>query len=468
MKKSIIIVVMALSKILKLINQLEILICALSNKIWSVLWIYIILMSLIIWFFVLQKRKSGEKIEDPSHVEKTYSLKIFFASLSGSLGLGSIIFVSSALIAGGPSVIIWLWVGFLLGRLIKIAEIYFSLKNPYTLQENNTRFCGPMVYSRKAFPGILGIIMSIVLSMTFLIYSVEIYQFSSLVSFISILLKKIFYKLFSIVIINKHYFYVKFFVTAGLITLLFMQSRGRFLEIRARTTITFMSLYLIFFLFIFFKKYYLVPSIIKQIIISVKGSTQIPFYVPIAKGMATAIYSGDVGIGYEGMMQRYNKHSKEHLKTAFFMSRGVALDAIVCSMTIIILLLFYGTNITSYAKLGELGLITKIFSSFPMGQVFFTLLCFLSGFSTVCAYFHIGSVTFKYLYHQFVKKSFPICEKNFMFLYYGFAVLLFTLSPFYNTSTIRNLMSLASGILIFFNCIVLVKLFTMEKSNKNE
>ena len=45
------------------------------------------------------------------------------AALAGSMGIGNIVGVATALTAGGPGAIFWMWVSALLGAMTKYAEI---------------------------------------------------------------------------------------------------------------------------------------------------------------------------------------------------------------------------------------------------------------------------------------------------------------------------------------------------------
>ena len=49
-------------------------------------------------------------------------------ALAGTLGVGNITGVASALIAGGPGAIFWMWIGALLVLAVKYAEVYFAVR----------------------------------------------------------------------------------------------------------------------------------------------------------------------------------------------------------------------------------------------------------------------------------------------------------------------------------------------------
>ncbi len=65
---------------------------------------------------------------DESNKRGTHPLKVFFAGISGSIGISNVIGVCTAVQFGGPGAIFWLWIASLLGMIVKYAEIYLGIK----------------------------------------------------------------------------------------------------------------------------------------------------------------------------------------------------------------------------------------------------------------------------------------------------------------------------------------------------
>lgn len=70
------------------------------------------------------------------------------AALAGSMGIGNIAGVATALTLGGPGAIFWMWVSALFGMMTKYAEILLGYRFRYK-DKNGEWFGGPMVYIKK-------------------------------------------------------------------------------------------------------------------------------------------------------------------------------------------------------------------------------------------------------------------------------------------------------------------------------
>ena len=77
-----------------------------------------------------------------------HTLKSLFTALGGSIGIGSIAGVASALSVGGPGSIFWMWISALLGMMIKFSEIALAVK--YREKTSFGFRGGPMFYIHKA------------------------------------------------------------------------------------------------------------------------------------------------------------------------------------------------------------------------------------------------------------------------------------------------------------------------------
>lgn len=84
----------------------------------------------------------------PSASGQVSSFEAMSTALAGSMGIGNIAGVASALAAGGPGAIFWMWVSSAFGMMTKYAEIVLGYR--YRHQEANGRFYGgPMYYIRE-------------------------------------------------------------------------------------------------------------------------------------------------------------------------------------------------------------------------------------------------------------------------------------------------------------------------------
>ena len=66
-------------------------------------------------------------------------------ALAGTMGVGNLVGVATALVSGGPGAIFWMWVSAFFGMATKYAEVFLAVK--YRRKNKSGGFCGgPMVY----------------------------------------------------------------------------------------------------------------------------------------------------------------------------------------------------------------------------------------------------------------------------------------------------------------------------------
>lgn len=102
-------------------------------------------------FGYIAKNTVGSLFNKNQHTKDKGSVSPFQAvttALAGTIGTGSIAGVATALVAGGPGAIFWMWVSALLGMVTKYSEIVLSLK--YREKNKDGAWCGgPMYYIKN-------------------------------------------------------------------------------------------------------------------------------------------------------------------------------------------------------------------------------------------------------------------------------------------------------------------------------
>ena len=53
--------------------------------------------------------------------------KLFWVMLGGSVGLGNLIFITSAVLTGGPLTLVFLFIGTFMGLILQYSDIYLSI-----------------------------------------------------------------------------------------------------------------------------------------------------------------------------------------------------------------------------------------------------------------------------------------------------------------------------------------------------
>ncbi len=102
-------------------------------------------------FGTVMKNTVGSLFNKNSHEKNASGVSPFQAvttALAGTIGTGSIAGLATALVAGGPGAIFWMWVSALLGMVTKYAEIVLSLKYREKTM-GGTYAGGPMYYIKN-------------------------------------------------------------------------------------------------------------------------------------------------------------------------------------------------------------------------------------------------------------------------------------------------------------------------------
>ena len=90
-------------------------------------------------------KKNVRKTKDKKAISQFQALS---TALAGTMGTGNIVGVATAIVAGGPGAIFWMWVSALFGMMTKYAEVTLGLKYRYKNQKGEW-IGGPMVYIEK-------------------------------------------------------------------------------------------------------------------------------------------------------------------------------------------------------------------------------------------------------------------------------------------------------------------------------
>ena len=341
-------------------------------------------------FYVLKKASDQVK-EFITHEPEdgVHPLKLYFASVGGSIGLGNIILVTTALTLGGPGSLFWLWVSSAAGMLVKYSEIYLSILHR---QRNKKRSYngGAMYFAKAAFGSpVIGVIVAIF----FCIYGCEVYQFSVIVS-----------------TIHKTYNFDKTMIALVILGLTFYAAHG---GIRRLSTICsfLMPIFLIFYIALCFYvigyNYAKLPEILSTIFKSaftghaaIGGFAGVSILGTIQHGVSSAVYSGDIGIGYDGIIQAETS-IKEAAKQARFSILSLFTDSFICTLSILVVLC---SGLWNISGIPSEQLVTQTFCQFfPFAKHFMAVLLFLAGFTTVISFLTVGFKTASYISEKFGK-----------------------------------------------------------------
>lgn len=362
-----------------------------------------------------------------------HPIKLYFSSVGGMIGLGNIIGISSAIAIGGPGALFWLWIASFCGMLIKYSEVYLGVF--YRIPNNKNGFDGgPMFYLGKAFKNP---IIPIIVSFLICIYGVEVYQFLIITDILSesFKIKKIYTSLLLLLII--------IYVAKGGIR--------RLSSICTYLMPVFLIGYIVACFIIIFKNINYIPEVFKLVIVSAfKGHAPIGGFLgstiitAIQYGTSRAVYSGDIGIGYDSIIQSETK-TKNPMNQAKLAIFSLLTDSLICTLTILVILL---TDVWFLKNINSSEYIIIAFSKyFPNIKIFMNFFLFLAGFSTIIAFFTVGLKSASFISNRFGSR-----------IYLFYSVFAFLFFSFFDQTEVILVMSVSGGFLMLLNLVGIFRL----------
>ena len=363
-----------------------------------------------------------------------HPFKLFFASVGGMVGLGNIVVASAAVMIGGPGSIFWMIIASLSGMLLKYSEIYLGVK--YRVKNSQGGFVGgPMYFLQKAFkPKIFAYIFAFLLCL----YGVEISNFVIIVDRIEHSFE-----------FNRYVIIICF-----LLVVLYSSIGGikRLANICSIIMPVFMLGYIIFALYVIACNIDLLPSFCKKIIKSAFvgqapiggfiGSTMI---LSAYLGISKTIYSGDIGIGYDSIMQSETKIINPN-KQATLAIYALFTDGIICILTN----LMVGLTGTWYTLNDVIpsDIVAQLLADYiPFSDLFMTLLLFFAGYTTIIAYLTAG-----------IKCAQFIHPKRGKIIYLLYAIFAFIFFCSFSQVCLMAIMGVLSGLLVLINVCAILRL----------
>ena len=251
-------------------------------------------------------------------------------SLAGTVGMGNMAGVATALSIGGPGAIFWMWVLALFGMITKAAEITLAI-HYREVDDNGDIFGGPMLYIKKALGWrFLAILFSLCITINCIFtssllqahtvgraldasYNINPYLTTSLMAFVTMV------------------------VTIGGVRRI-----GKFCE----ALVPLMTLlYLGFGLIIFFANIESLPEVFMQILSyafspapAVGGFAGASIMMAIQMGMARGMLSNEAGLGTAPMVHA-NAETKHPFQQGLWGAAEVFFDTtLVCTITAVVIL----------------------------------------------------------------------------------------------------------------------------------
>lgn len=365
--------------------------------------------------------------QSSSDVRGVHPLKAFFASVGGMIGIGNVVGIVTAVQIGGPGALFWVWIAALIGTIIKYSEIFLGLKHRVS-NDRGGYDGGPMYFLRFAFNNRW---IPIFVSLLLCIYGVEIYQFAVITDSLS-----------------TNFDLNRYAVIISLILLILYASAGgipRVGKICSWIMPIFMLLYISMSLWVIFQEISILPNILKNVFTSafsghaaIGGFAGSSVLLAIQHGISRAAYSADIGIGYDSIIQSESNtvYPERQARLAIL---GVCVDNLVCTMSILVVLL---SGIWQSIEPIEASQLVQVALSqyFPFMHIFMPIFLFIVGYTTMIAYFCVGIKCARFLYPKYGTQ---------LYLVYGVIALLFF--SFFDQTQALLVMSLAGALLLITN-----------------
>ncbi len=361
-------------------------------------------------------------------------------ALAATIGTGNIVGVATAVQAGGPGAIFWMWLVALLGMATKYAECLLAVK--YRVRDKNGFMAGgPMYYIERG----LGIKW---LAKLFALFGV-------MVAFFGI---GTFPQVNAITYAMQDTFNVPVLVTAIIVTLLvglIILGGVKRIATASSVIVPFMAiLYVTTSLVIILLNIEKVPDAISLIICSafdpqaaLGGAVGFTVMKAIQSGVARGIFSNESGLG-SAPIAAAAAQTREPVRQGLISMTGTFLDTIiVCTMTGIVLVLtgawnnpeLAGATVTNYAFAQGLG--TSIGATIvTVGLLFFA-------FTTILGWCYYGERCFVYLVGIRGVKLYRLAY-----------IVLVGLGSFLHLNLIWIIADIVNGLMAFPNLIALIGL----------
>lgn len=422
----------------------------LDSFLWSyILWILILAVGLYLTIIsrglqfraLFNFRKNIKAIyseASDSSREGVHPFKLYFASVGGMVGLGNIVGISVAIMIGGPGSIFWTVIASISGMLLKYSEIFLGVK--HRIKNNQGGFDGgPMYYLKDAFGGnIVGKFLPVLAAVMICVYGVDTLQFLILVDRIE-----------STFELNR------MLVILSLLLIVFYSSIGgikRLANICTYIMPFFMLAYIFIASYIIISNASMLPEFFSLVVQSaftplaeIGGFAGSSMILAAYLGMSKTVYSGDIGIGYDAIVQSETRIVNPR-KQAMLAIYALLTDTLICLLTNTMVGVTGGWYRLNEIKPSDV-VATIIGEYFSYSELFMTFLLFFAGFTTLIAYLAAGIKCANYLY--------PRHGKNIYLLYAIFAFIFFS-----NLSQDKLIvfMGAVSGILVLINIAGIVKL----------
>ena len=371
-------------------------------------------------------------------------------AVGGQVGTGSLVGVATALVAGGPGAIFWMWMTALLGMIITFAETVLGQVYRVKLEDGTYRG-GPAYYVRF---GLKSKIMSVITAFFYVIgvgLCIAFMQTNSIAQALT-----------GVSNINPLYIGIVITIIAAIVTI---GGVKRLTDISSKIVPLMAGLYILAVLFILITNITKVPAMladifkgafgIKQAFAGLGGYTIMQAF---RYGVARGLFSNDAGNGIAGIMHA-SADVKHPAEQGFLGMFGTFVTTIIiCTLTAFAIML---TGVLGNGSDG-IVLVQDAFQS-QLGNIgrwmiFFAMLMF--GFTTLIADLFYGETNIFLIFKD--KNKIPL------WIYRITAFAMFIISTQLELDVMWGIIDVFVGVIVFINVISLFLLFKKVKEVMND
>ena len=434
-------------------DQLATLVSQVSDFVWNNLLLYILVLTGIIFSIRLkfiQVRKFGEGMRrvfgginlfgKQADKDGMSSFQALATAIAAQVGTGNIAGCATALIAGGPGAIFWMWLSAFFGMATIYGEAVLAQKFK-TRSETGEVIGGPVYYIRQAFKGGFGKFLAGFFAVAIIL---ALGLMGNMVQSNSI--GDAFYNAFGV---NK---LIVGIIIAAISAFIFLGGMKRIASVTEKMVPIMAALYIVGSLVVIIANIKNIPNVFYQIFVGafnptavLGGAAGITVKAAMRFGVARGLFSNEAGMGSTPHAHAVAKVDKPEDQGIVAMI-GVFLDTFVV-LTLTALVILSTNSLGSGAEgvaLAQLAF-SKVFGNF--GGVFIAICLLFFAFSTIIGWYFFGEQNIKYLFGQKAVKIYALL-----------VVIFVIIGSTLKVDLVWNLSDLFNGIMVFPNLLALLAL----------
>lgn len=380
-------------------------------------------------FFHYLFKKSDRKKGVASGV---HPMTAFFAGLGGSVGIGNVVAIATAVQIGGPGAVFWMWITAIIGSLVKYSEVFLGLR--YRVADADVGFRGgAMYYLKRAIGPWAGIAFCFLMC----IYGIELFQFSVMTHTIST----------NFAIDNT-------LVTLILLALVILAELGGIARVGTIAAVV-IPVFIVMYLTMGTYVLCMFSSSLEQMFSDIFSQAFNPkagfgafvgtsLLMTISQGIRRGCYSSDIGVGYASIIHSASRVKNPARQAALVIFEVFFDSFVVCTMSMFLVLItgvHQDTSISTSLVEHALG------KFFPFMHIVMPFFLFLLGYSTVITYFCAGIKTAEYIAPKWGRR-----------VYYAYAIVVLLIFSFVETTQALIVMSIVQAALLGLNLFAIFRL----------